>query len=293
MMKIFMPVSILFTCALFTLPAFILAQDNRAEVSLWENGAPGSEGKTGEEIYDPATPERNYSMLSNIHNPSITPYFPDEDKNTGASIIIAPGGGHRILAIDHEGYDVAKWFAERGIACFVLKYRLAQEEGSTYTREMAYGDASRAVRLVRSRADEWKLNPNAIGIMGFSAGGYVAAMASAIYDEGKPSSNDLVENYSSRPSFQVLIYPGMRTDYDIPADAPEAFLLSAYNDERPSMTVAQLYLKFKEAKIRAELHVFASGGHGFGLSESNKLPIAGWTNQVHAWLENIGMLKTK
>ena len=182
------------TKALFVLvllPAIIVAADEPKEIPLWPNGAPGSEGKTDKEIVQRgASGERS---VYSIHNPSVTPYLPPKDKTTGAAVIVIPGGGHRVLAIDHEGYNVAQWLSERGIAAFVLKYRLARETNSTYQVEVhALADTQRAIRLVRSRAQEWGIDPARVGVMGFSAGGELAAFASMRFDNGVEGATDAV-----------------------------------------------------------------------------------------------------
>src|ERR1041385_2295425 len=177
------------------------------EILLWPNGAPGSEGKSGAERVRIAN--TNDHVISNIHHPSITPFVPSKRKATGCAVIVAPGGGHRELWIDHEGYNVARWLSDRGIAAFVLKYRLARETNSTYTVDQhALADAQRAVRLVRSRAAEWNVDPSRIGIMGFSAGGEVAFLPARRFDQPATNVVDSVDGVSARPDFQALIYPG-------------------------------------------------------------------------------------
>jgi endo-1,4-beta-xylanase len=173
--------------ALLALPAAAPAQ--HPAVLLWQAGAPGSEGKTAPEVVT-MSPQGDH-VLSSIHSPSITVYLPSPDKATGAAVIIAPGGGHRELWIDHEGYAVAEWLSDHGIAGFVLKYRLARETGSTYSVEgTELGDMQRAIRLVRSRAAEWGLDPSRIGVMGFSAGGELAALAATKSSDGNPAASD-------------------------------------------------------------------------------------------------------
>ena len=153
--------------------------ENPKEILLWPKGAPGSEGKTEKE--NVRITDKGEHVISSIHAPSVTPYLPAADKANGAAIIIAPGGGHRELWIDHEGHNPARWFRERGVPAFVLKYRLAREASSTYTiDDHALADIHRAIRHVRSRVDEWKIDPHKIGVMGFSAGGEVAAIRNAI-----------------------------------------------------------------------------------------------------------------
>src|SRR5207237_3408666 len=152
-------------------------------------------------------------VVSNIHQPSITPYLPSKETATGAAVVIAPGGGHSELWMDHEGYNVAKWLSEHGVAGFVLKYRLARAKDSTYTIEgHSFADTQRALRLVRSRAAEWGVDPERIGVIGFSAGGELAALAGNRYDAGNDSAADPVDRLTSRPAFQALIYPAIPKD---------------------------------------------------------------------------------
>jgi acetyl esterase/lipase len=161
-------------------------------ILLWPNGAPGSEGKNGDESV--RVTDAGEHVVSNVHRPSITVYLPAKNKATGAAVVVAPGGGHRELWVDHEGYNVAKWLSERGVAAFVLKYRLARAEGSTYTVEgTELSDIRRALRTVRSRATEWGIDPDRIGVMGFSAGGEIAALASTQFDSGTAGATDVIE----------------------------------------------------------------------------------------------------
>lgn len=175
------------------------------EVPLWPSGAPGAQGVTSKEIVEGPDGKRDHYIVHNIHNPSITPFLPPRDKGNGTAVIIAPGGGHRYLAIDIEGTAVANYLNSIGVSVFVLKYRLAREEGSHYSVEGdALHDAQRAIRTVRSRAAEWSINPEKVGIMGFSAGGELAALASMKYDRGNAAASDVVERQGCRPDFQYL-----------------------------------------------------------------------------------------
>jgi len=185
------------------------AADVPRAILLWPNGAPGSEGKTTPEIGKPEGPERNFTNITNVHNPSILAYLPTKEKASGVAVIVLPGGGHRNLAIAHEGYNVGEWLADHGIAAFVVKYRLAREPGSSYKIEVeALADTQRAIRLVRNRAKEWNVNPDALGVMGFSAGGELAYMACMKMDSGIESRADAIDHESAKPNFQALIYPG-------------------------------------------------------------------------------------
>jgi len=267
------------------------AAGQEKEILLWPNGAPGSEGKTGTEKVRIA--EGGDHVVSGIHHPSITAYLPEASKATGAAVIIAPGGGHMELWIDHEGYNPAKWFRDRGIAAFVLKYRLAREPGSTYTvdgNELA--DMQRAIRLVRSRAGEWGIDTARIGVMGFSAGGEVAALSAMRFDGGSNGAADVIDRQSSRPAFQALIYPGGSARFEVAQHAPPVFLVGGYKD-RPDIAegVAKVYLKYKEAGVPAELHIYANAGHGFGMRATNKGAMTGWPERFTEWLADLGMLK--
>ena len=270
-------------------PAFAqLPKDLPEAIPLWPKGAPGSEDRKGEaELIDG-------SNVSNVHNPSLTPYVPDAKKSTGAAVIICPGGGHAKLCLGHEGYALAEWFRDRGIAAFVLKYRLAREKGSTYTvPDHAMADTRRAIRLVRSRAGEWHLKTNRIGILGFSAGGELAAYAAMKNDPGNKDAADPIERHSSRPDFQALIYPGSTGSFKVEAGMPPVFLAAGYKD-RPDIAegLATLYLKYKSAKIPAELHIFANAGHGFGYRhEAKPSAAARWPERFTEWLGDSGLLK--
>jgi len=264
-----------------------------APILLWPNGAPGSEGKTADETV--RVNENGEHIVSTVHHPSITPYLPSKEKNTGAAVIIAPGGGHRELWMDHEGYSVAQWLSEHGVAAFVLKYRLARENGSTYSIEgTALADIRRALRLVRSRASEWDVDPERIGVMGFSAGGELAAMAGTRFEAGSAGAADPIERQSSRPAFQALIYPAIPHDMSLSQQTPPAFLVCG-EDDRPDIALGlpQLYISLKQAGVSAELHVFAHSGHGFGVRPTNRPAVYDWPQFFLEWLGVEGMLNHK
>jgi acetyl esterase/lipase len=275
---------------LAVLATSVFAADTPEEVLLWPNGAPGSEGKTAPEVVQKsAGGERN---VSSIHKPSITVFLPSPDKATGAAVLVIPGGGHRLLCIDHEGVNLAEWLRERGVAAFMLKHRLAREEGSTYTIEdHALADGQRAMRLIRSRAAEWKIDPARLGAIGFSAGGEVVALAAMRPGVGDSAASDPVDRLDARPSFQGLIYPGRSGNIQPAKDAPPAFLACGAND-RPDISegLAEVYLRFKRAGASAELHIYSNAGHGFGVRATNKGPHAAWPDRFLEWMGSRGFL---
>jgi endo-1,4-beta-xylanase len=259
-------------------------------VVLWPGGAPGSEGR-GAEAETVRVNERGEHIVSNVHAPSITVYLPVVEHAARTAVIVVPGGGHTELWMDHEGYRVAGFLADHGIAAFVLKYRLALEKGSTYTiagTELA--DLQRAIRVVRSRSAQWRLDPQHIGVLGFSAGGELAALSATRFDEGAPDANDPVERLSSRPDFQALLYPGIPHDLRISPQTPPAFLLCGAED-RPAISqgLAQLYLALRQAGVPAEIHIYAGAGHGFGIRADNTGAVAQWPQRLLDWLRQQGL----
>lgn len=271
-----------------------------APVPLWPKGAPGFEARKDEPEHVSYRQEKEivFAVISNINNPSITPFIPAKGKATGAAVIIAPGGGNWFHTIDREGYDFARMLADRGIAAFVLKYRLVRDlsnpadKPQPYTQEMAAEDAHRAIRLVRARATEWGVKPDRVGILGFSAGGGVTLAAAMRHDAGKPDSADLVERQSSRPDFFAPIYTGGFTRYDAEIkkdNIPPCFLCCAYDDSMPEAMAAFLTVLHK-AGVNAELHIYNSGGHGFGVRQRD-MAVTGWSSRFTEWLGDRGFLK--
>lgn len=261
------------------------------ELPLWPDVAPGSEGKTAPEV---VTVTDGVRRITGVHRPTLAVYLPPKETATGAAVIVLPGGGHKHLAIDNEGHAVARWLAEHGIAAFVLKYRLARAEGSPYKVEVhEVADTQRALRLVRSRARKWNLDPQRVGMLGFSAGGELVARAAAAFDPGKKDARDPVERESSRPAFQALMYPGgLKEDAAVPKDAPPGFLLAAYDDKGPSRGAVALFQKLRDQGIGAELHIYGKGGHGFGMKD-RPFPVTSWPIRLREWLAAEGFLDAR
>jgi len=251
--------------------------------SLYQNDAFSVPGTNPETV---RVTEQGEHVVSNVGQGSIAIYLAPRKIATGAAVIVVPGGGHRELWMDHEGYNVAAYLNEHGIAAFVLKYRLARAPGSSFTIEGdALGDLKRALRLVRSQAGKTGVNPHEVGVIGFSAGGQLAALAATRFDAGDAAATDAVERESSRPDFVALIYPGPWPDLSFTADTPPLFLLCG-GDDRPEVVtgIANIYLRARELKIPAEMHIYDHVGHGFGLRSSNTGPVANWPRQFVDWL---------
>jgi len=288
--------------------AFVIslsAADRGQEIKLWPNGAPGSEGITAQEVSRPSTNPKYSGMPANFtvtHYPSLYVFLPPKEKATGAALVVAPGGGHTQVVIEKEGWEVADWLNERGIAAFVLKYRLAKAPGSKYTLpEHVYADAARAMRLVRSRAGEWGVNRAKLGFIGFSAGGEIAGMIETRFDSGKPDAEDPIERFSSRPDFTALIYPWYRPGanrpddppiFPVPKDAPPVFMLCADDDRSHVEPTVKFYLELEGNRIPTEMHIYAYGGHGFGLRPTQKpAPVMFWPDRLTDWLAERGISK--
>jgi endo-1,4-beta-xylanase len=262
------------------------APTDRPIIPLWPNGAPGSEARHTE-------PEKVVGAnVSNLHHPTLTVYLPAPAVATGCAMIVVPGGGHSKLVMEHEGYNVAAWLAEHGIAAFVLKHRLAKDDATPagtpqpYTIERdAVADGQRALRLVRRRAAEWSVNPAAVGMVGFSAGGEVVAFTAMRAAPGDTAAADPIDRQSARPDFQALIYPGKSGQIMPEKGAPPVFLAAGFGDRTDiSEGLAEVYLRFKRAGVPAELHLYAGAGHGFGLRAANKSPAGAWPDRLREWL---------
>jgi endo-1,4-beta-xylanase len=265
------------------------AAENPLVLALWPEGAPGAMAQGGEETV--RITEQGEHVISNVHRPSITVYLPAKKVATGAAMVVVPGGGHRELWMDHEGYNVARFLAGQGIAAFVLKYRLARAPGSSYSIEGdALGDLKRALRLVRARAGDWSLDAHRLGVIGFSAGGQLAALSATRFDAGDASATDAIDRQSSRPDFAALVYPGTWPDLALSAATPPLYLLCG-GDDKPEVVagVTRIFLAARELKIPAELHVYDRVAHGFGLRASNTGPIAQWPQAFVEWLAVEGL----
>ena len=264
-----------------------MAQTETPVIHLWPNGAPGFENRRDE-------PElaKDY-WVRNIQNPSITVFLPAKEKANGTAVLIVPGGGHKELVFNAEGRDPGVYLSKLGITAFALKYRLAREKGSPYSVEVhARQDAYRAMRLIRSRAKDWNIDPNRLGILGFSAGGEIVSLIAYAPGDGDSSAPDPIDRLNGRPDFQMLIYPGPLGIPDIiPPDAPPAFMLVANDDNPQAQTVMNLLQKYHDAGRPVEAHIFAQGSHAFNMGDRSKLAtIKSWPQRMADWLADSGYL---
>jgi acetyl esterase/lipase len=265
----------------------VCAQTKPLVVPLWPKGAPGFESRRNE-------PEQAKDYwVKNIHNPSIAVYLPPKEKATGAAVIICPGGGHRLLVYNSEGVMPAQYLNSIGVAAIVLKYRLAREEGSPYSLDkQPQQDAYRAMRLVRSRAKEWGIDPNRLGMLGFSAGGEVVATVAYADGKGDAKAPDPVDRLNGKPDFQMLIYPGpLGVPDSITATAPPAFMLAANNDVCCSEPIVKLLRGYRQAHVPIEVHLYAQGSHGFNMGQRSKLAsLQSWPQRMADWLADNNIL---
>ena len=256
-------------------------------VPLWPGGAPGFEARRDE-------PEQARDWwVRHINNPSITVFLPAKDKANGTAVVIAPGGGFRELVFNAEGKQPGEYLSRLGVAAFALKYRLPKEAGSPYTTEHVRQDAQRAIRLVRSRAAEWGIDPTRVGLLGFSAGGELASLVAYAPGAGDPRAPDPIDRLDGRPSFQMLIYPGGKVPDVIPHDAPPTFLLVATNDDYGcDKTALELFEKLRAAGVRVEAHFLAQGKHAFNMGDrSSLISVRTWPQRMADWLADSGYLK--
>lgn len=257
------------------------SQQNGAKINLWENGAPGFEDRKDE-------PEQAQDWwVRNIHNPSITAFFPD--KPNGMAVLICPGGGHENLVFNSEGKDAAIYLNSIGITAFVLKYRLARTKDSPYKLEThVKQDAERAMRVIRSSAADFKIDANRIGAMGFSAGGEVVALIAYNTNNASENTIDPIDKINSQPNFQILIYPGpLFIPKEIKADAPPAFLLAANDDSCCSGPIIELLNGYRKANVSVEMHLYSKGGHAFNMGKRAKTnSLKTWPQRLADWFED-------
>lgn len=279
-----------------------LAADSHKVELLWPDGAPGAKDNNDGD------------------KPTLTIYLPAKDKATGAAVVICPGGGYGHLAMDHEGHQIARWFNSFGVAGFILKYRHSRS-GAGYRHPAPLQDAQRAVRMVRSGAKRWNIDPGRIGIMGFSAGGHLASSAGTHFQNRYSDAKDVIDRQSCRPDFMILMYPvvsftesfthkgsrknllgenpdselveNLSNEKQVTTETPPTFLVHANDDKPvpPENSIA-FYLALRKANVPAEMHIYEKGGHGFGLGKQNTAE-SSWSVRCEDWLKKRGLLDKK
>jgi acetyl esterase/lipase len=266
---------------------------------LWPAGVPEAAPNSAPEV-DTTTAKDNLIAgkplvrLGNVSNPTLTLYTP-KGKNTGAAVVVFPGGGYNILAIDLEGSEVCDWLNGEGVTCVLVKYRVPQS-GPYPKSSAALQDAQRAEGMVRAHASEWGIDPKKIGVLGFSAGAHLAAALSTHFDQRLYPSVDAADSVSCRPDFAVIVYPGYlalaekdfspNPDIEVTDQTPPSFIVQAENDPVHVENAVVYFMALKKAKVPAELHIYADGGHGYGLRRT-ALPVTAWPRLLDQWLHTI------
>jgi len=279
------------------------------QIRLWPGMAPHARQVDGPEVAGTVVDRagrkklvggRPWTFVGNVTEPTMTVYSP-EGKNSGAAVVVFPGGGYNVLAIDLEGTEACAWLTARGITCVLLKYRVPCAKVGPYRDcPTALEDAQRAVGLVRFRADQWHIDPSRIGVLGFSAGGHMVAALSTHFEKRMYPAVDEADKASCRPDFAVALYPGhlagagknvvLNPGIQVTRHTPPTFLLHAQDDPvDPVEHSLVYYAALRKARVPAEMHLYVNGGHAFGLRRTES-PITGWPELVERWLETIGVI---
>ena len=273
-------------------------------IALWAGSAPGSSTAKGPEQNTTTSKDRQVAgraviRIGNVSQPTITLYPAPGAQNSGPAVVVFPGGSYRILAIDLEGTEVCDWLNSIGVNCVLLKYRVP-ESGPFPKSEAALQDAQRAIGVVRQHAAEWHIDPKRVGVLGFSAGGHLAAAVSTHYEQRLYPAVDAADQLSCRPDFAIILYPGylanaeknfeFSPDIPVTASTPPAFLVQAEDDSVHVENAVEYFMALKKAGVPAELHTYAQGGHGYGLRPTEK-PVTRWPQLASRWLHTIGVLQ--
>jgi acetyl esterase/lipase len=285
----------------------VVQQADRASeaIPVWPDKVPGEKGDIGPESdttkpgQDGPRPEQHVIRQGNVSHPTLTVYHPPKEKATGAVVLVCPGGGYSILALNLEGSEVCRWLNSVGVTAVLLKYRVPSRAGLE-KHTAALQDAQRALSTIRYRAKEWGVDTKRVGILGFSAGGHLAAAASTNYETRTYPEIDAADKESCRPDFTVLIYPAYLTDdadrtklapeIKVTAQTPPAFLAMTQDDPVHVENAYTYALALKKAKVPAELHVYPTGGHGYGLRPSPNM-VSHWPDRAAEWMKAQGWLK--
>ena len=292
---------------LFVLGAMVSlhAGNARDPIRLWPAGAPNETGSFGPE-HDTQKPTDNLvggktvAKITDVTVPTVT-FYPAPAGNSEATVVVFPGGGYRILAMDLEGTEVCQWLNSIGVNAVLLKYRVPMRPGlPRYAAPLQ--DAQRALGIIRSHAEDWHINPNRIGVLGFSAGGHLAAAISNNYGKRTYKQVDLADNTSCRPDFALLIYPAYLTEGDhltqlapdlpVTSKTPPTFLIQTEDDPVHVENSLVYYRALKDARVPAEMHIYSEGHHGYGLRPT-AFPVTHWPRLAQEWLHTIGMIDSK
>jgi acetyl esterase/lipase len=291
--------SLLMVPAALVLAGASSAAEPVAVVKLWPGKAPGETKDLPPEKLQENKPGDTIKRLANVSDPTISVYLPAKDKATGSAVIVVPGGGYTILAIEHEGSDVCTWLNSLGVTAILLKYRVPQREKQSPPNLAAIQDGQRAVSVVRSKAAEWGIDPNRVGMLGFSAGGNLVAWT-CCHDKREYEAVDKADELPFRPNFAVLVYPAylvdtkgeLKPEYKVTKDTPPMCFVHASNDPVTSENSVQLYAALVKAKVPAEMHLYSAGGHGFGMKKTEH-PCSTWPDRVGDWMNARGLLTVK
>jgi acetyl esterase/lipase len=284
--------------ATFFVPV-LAAGESTSTIRLWSGKAPGEQAAIEPEKETRAAGNPNeVQRVTNVSDPVLAVFPAPAEKRTGAAIIIAPGGAYQFLSWAHEGEEIARWYNGQGVTAFVLKYRVPTRAHDPGNR-LALMDAERSVSLVRSRAKEWGVDPAKIGFLGFSAGGHLGVNLEVNWKQRAYDAADAADQVSARPDFVILIYPGGMMDKSDPtkiaatmrptADTPPTFLAVAADDKGCAEPTVRYFLALREVGVPSEMHVFASGGHGFGMRASAGTAST-WPQRSADWLRTISVL---
>ncbi len=299
-LKLFLP----FVCALVLASSNAFPVEPTKTLNLWPGDAPGEvKGEVGEEAPKPNRPgSKKIIRLGNVSKPTIALFPAPKDKATGAAVLVCPGGGYGILAYDLEGTEVCQWLNSIGVTGVLLKYRVPRRKNRE-KHEAPLQDSQRALGIVRANAKEWGNDPKRLGILGFSAGGHLAATTLTNYAKRTYDRLDASDDFSCRPDFGVLIYPAYLVDnatktklepeIKVTKDTPPCFFAHAGDDRIPAEGSVQMYLALRRAGVKgSELHLYPKGGHGYGLRPSEH-PVVTWPARAGSWMKAIGLLGNK
>ena len=293
-----MRICLVLVSLVFFLVSSAVAIEPLVTLDVWPGDAPGEKGDIGPEGLGRATPERPVIRLANVSKPTLAVFKPAPEKDTGAAVLVCPGGGYNILAYDLEGTEVAEWLNSIGVTGIVLKYRVPRREDRE-KHDAPLQDAQRALSLVRSKAAQWKIDPERLGILGFSAGGHLSATTATNFDRRNYEAIDDIDKLSCRPDFAVLVYPAyllkdksdeLAPEIRVSKNTPSIFFAHAGDDRISPENSIQMYLALRKAGTLGELHVYSSGGHGFGLRPTEH-PCCTWPDRCAAWMKKQGLLE--